>query len=220
MDGTKKTDATNPLSGLMTSSDTSRAKKTENKGQLDKTDFLNILVQQLKAQDPLDPMKNEEFAVNLAQFSQLEQLISINGKVGGGASDISSLAGYLGHDVLMEESSLSVKDGKAGNASITLPGDANAVTLELTGADGSVKSVQLGTLSKGQTTVDLKDLGVSDGSYTFKVKGVGSDGGDVEGSLLTVGTVSGFIPGADPKLIIGEREVSPTTVKQVRVSGL
>jgi flagellar basal-body rod modification protein FlgD len=206
MDGTKKTDATNPLSGLMTSSDTSRAKKTENKGQLDKTDFLNILVQQLKAQDPLDPMKNEEFAVNLAQFSQLEQLISINGKVGGGASDISSLAGYLGHDVLMEESSLSVKDGKAGNASITLPGDANAVTLELTGADGSVKSVQLGTLSKGQTTV--------------KVMGVGSDGGDVEGSLLTVGTVSGFIPGADPKLIIGEREVSPTMVKQVRVSGL
>jgi len=32
-----------------------------------------------------------------------------------------------------------------------------------------------------------------------------------------VGTVSGFIPGPDPKLVVGDREVNPSSVKEVRL---
>ena len=43
-----------------------------------KDEFLKLLVTQLQNQDPLNPMKNEEFVTQLATFTSLEQLISIN----------------------------------------------------------------------------------------------------------------------------------------------
>jgi flagellar basal-body rod modification protein FlgD len=42
-----------------------------------KDEFLMLLTQQLKAQNPLNPYNNQEFATQLAQFSELEQLTDI-----------------------------------------------------------------------------------------------------------------------------------------------
>ena len=40
-------------------------------------DFLTLFTTQLKCQDPLDPVKNEAFVAQLAQFSQLEATTSM-----------------------------------------------------------------------------------------------------------------------------------------------
>ena len=44
---------------------------------VDKDDFLKLLVAQIKNQNPLNPADGVEFLTQLAQFSQLEQLINI-----------------------------------------------------------------------------------------------------------------------------------------------
>ena len=51
--------------------------------------FLKLLVVQLQNQDPTNPQSNTEFIAQLATFSSLEQLTSIN-------KAVSSMAQFLG----------------------------------------------------------------------------------------------------------------------------
>jgi flagellar basal-body rod modification protein FlgD len=50
---------------------------TESASQI-QTDYMNLLVTQLKNQNPLDPMDNNQMAAQLAQFSELQQLENMN----------------------------------------------------------------------------------------------------------------------------------------------
>jgi flagellar hook assembly protein FlgD len=49
---------------------------------VDKDAFLKLLVEQLKNQDPLAPQDGAAFVAQLAQFNSLEQLMSINERLG------------------------------------------------------------------------------------------------------------------------------------------
>lgn len=58
-----------------TSESTSTRKTGDNLG---KNDFLNLLVTQLRYQDPLEPTDDKEFIAQMAQFSSLEQMQNMN----------------------------------------------------------------------------------------------------------------------------------------------
>lgn len=55
----------------------SQAKQTGS-STLGKDDFLKILMTQLQNQDPLNPMKDQDFIAQMATFSSLEQMTNLN----------------------------------------------------------------------------------------------------------------------------------------------
>lgn len=55
--------------------------RTGGAGELGKQDFLQLLVAQLRNQDPLRPMEDREFITQLAQFRTLETMINLEERV-------------------------------------------------------------------------------------------------------------------------------------------
>ena len=71
IDATTAAAATTPTAGNSTSSSPTDQLTNE-------TTFLQLLVSQIKNQDPLNPTDSTQFIGQLVQFSQLEQLLGIN----------------------------------------------------------------------------------------------------------------------------------------------
>lgn len=75
---------------------------------LGKDAFLQLLVQQIKSQDPLSPVDNQAFVAQLAQFSSLEQMTKVNDNLLGLAvlqqanalmSQLTQSSGLIGKEV-------------------------------------------------------------------------------------------------------------------------
>jgi len=52
------------------------------------TDYMKLLITQLQNQNPLEPLDNDEMASQLAQFSQLQQLETMNNSFSGVLSSV------------------------------------------------------------------------------------------------------------------------------------
>ncbi|MDR1440660.1 MAG: flagellar biosynthesis protein FlgD [Clostridiales bacterium] len=82
--------------------DRGKAEATRNTGELGKEEFLNLLVLQLRYQDPLNPMEDKEFIAQMAQFSALEQMQNMNASAN--ATKAFSLIGKYVGATLSDES--------------------------------------------------------------------------------------------------------------------
>jgi len=128
---------------------TTAATTTKSTTFVDKNAFLNLLVAQLKYQDPLDPMKADQFMSQLAQMTQVEQLQNISESLDSMNKAVSSnptqWVSTIGKKINVDSTLLSNGD----QVYFTPSADYDRVVLTLTSkTDGSSTQV---TFNKGDS---------------------------------------------------------------------
>jgi flagellar basal-body rod modification protein FlgD len=91
-----------------------KAKKTTEEAGLNKDEFLQLLVAQLKNQDPMSPVGSQEFMSQMAAFSTLEQVTNtaIAEEEQNQMMAINQSLSLVGHQVSYIKEDESVAEGK------------------------------------------------------------------------------------------------------------
>jgi flagellar basal-body rod modification protein FlgD len=192
----------------------------EEKDAIGQQEFLRLLITQLQNQDPLNPMDSQEFAVQLAQFSQVEQLVTLNKKFdefASGENSISTMAQFLGRQVALKDEALQIAQGKGPNIMVDIPAGAQSVRVDFLDSENTVVGSEQVTegLQAGKQVLALEGIEVPDGEYDVRVVAVSSTGSFQELKARAVGTVEGFVLQPKPALLIGGRQVDMGEVEEV-----
>jgi flagellar basal-body rod modification protein FlgD len=67
--------------------------------QLGKDEFLQILVTQLRNQDPMQPLQDKEFIAQMAQFSSLEQMMNMTKEITALKQSAGMATGLIGKQI-------------------------------------------------------------------------------------------------------------------------
>jgi flagellar basal-body rod modification protein FlgD len=91
------------VNGVTASSTTSSATASST---LTGSDFLQLLVTQMSNQDPMNPMSNEDFSAQMAQFSSLQELQTANTHLGDQLTGLSLglASGLIGKKITATDS--------------------------------------------------------------------------------------------------------------------
>lgn len=120
------TDISLASTGVLTKNEYDESQLTKSsEDELDRNAFLQLLTTQLQNQNPLDPMKNEAFVAQLAQFSQLEGITNMS-------TSLSDVADVIRSDRIMAGANLVGKTVFGETGRIMTDGEtASAIELNL-----------------------------------------------------------------------------------------
>jgi len=171
--------------------------------KVDFNTFLQLLVTQLKNQDPLNPLDGTQFTGQIAQFSQLEQQINSNGYLQDilkerdyGQQQLA--ASYIGKGVMVPGNTIAKTDAGAEFGYSLDKAAANVTITIYDNATGQAVRTVTGDTEAGDhiVTWDGNDDGgdpVDNGAFTVKVKATDKDGKVVASTVDTYGTVASVV---------------------------
>ncbi|MBK1716738.1 flagellar hook assembly protein FlgD [Thiocystis violacea] len=146
------------LSGYGTTSATTGTgskSSSANSEDLGQEDFLNLMITQLTNQDPTNPVDNEAFVAQMAQFSTLTGIQELTTSFEGLSKTLLQgqtleAAALVGKDVLIPSSTAELSEGQGVSGAVDLSATAGQVKVDIYGAGGElVRTLDLGTLSAG-----------------------------------------------------------------------
>ncbi len=167
-----------PISDFQTFAPVPQQAERDNLGQ---SDFLTLMITQFKNQDPFEPMDNGEFLGQLAQFSTVNGIESLNDSftgLSGSMQDNQALqaAGLVGHSVLAVTDIGHLRDSGPLKGAIELESSASNVQIDITDESGAlVQRLNLGQQPPGMVNfswdgVDAKGDRAATGHYQVSAR--------------------------------------------------
>ncbi len=207
--------------------------------ELGQSAFLELMVTQLKNQDPLSPQENSEFVAQLAQFSSVESLDKLNNNfdsfttsfVANQALQASSL---VGRSVTVPSDITRLDAGGVISASVEVPASTGEVSVNIYAENGTlIDQISLGAQPAGELVMrwdgmnmeangelidwqSSQENGVPAGNYRFEVSAE-LDGSPTELDTSLSANVNSVTVGANGTLVLnlaGIGAVSLADVKQ------
>lgn len=202
---------------------------------LGKDDFLNLLVTQLRNQNPLEPMQDQEFIAQLAQFSQLEQLENMNSSLAT-STQVNYLMSQtiantmattlIGKTVIAEGADFFLTTNEDIDISFNLATEAASVEIKIFNDSGTlVRTIQLDDLPKGNNTCawdGRNDEGslLGSGDYSYEVTAMTLSGESLIADKRVIGVINSvkYIDG-QAYLIVGGYKVALSTIIEIEQAG-
>jgi len=171
--------------------------------EMGQQEFLQLLVAQMRNQDPINPLDSKEFAAQLAQFNSVEQLINVNSGLSTlqGSQDMMSAsltnsmaASMTGKHVKALSSEIYLAPGGQSNIQYKLQNSASDVEIVIRNESGSeVRREKLSGVAGGdnQWSWDGRnDAGdrMADGNYHVEIQ-ASNEGSKVNALTYVEGTV-------------------------------
>lgn len=183
-------------------------KITGSQQTLGKDDFLQLMITKLQYQDPLEPMQDEDFVSQLAQFSSLEQMNNIAEAIETSNQwsylQMQSMnnvmaSGFIGKEVTADYSGVYYDGETDPNISYKLDQFARDLEFTITDEEGNtVARLSYEDVAAGDHTFewDGKDLignTVEKGYYSVSVTATNAAGNEFTPSLKLVGVVEKIV---------------------------
>jgi len=171
---------------------------------LGKDDFLQLLITKMEYQDPLNPMSDEDFIAQLAQFSSLEQMANISDGIAESnqwdflqMQSINNVmaAGLIGKDVKASYDSVYYDGTNTPSISFSTTSFASDLTIKIKDHEGfTVATLSDSDVPPGDQNYEWdgrNDFGnlVESGHYTLEVTGIDSSGNEFKPTLSLIGKV-------------------------------
>lgn len=197
--------ATNALDTLGLAASTMTQPTESANGDLGRADFLELMLAQIKNQDPLKPMQGEEFVAQLAQFSTVQGIENLNSSFSSVASALQSnqflqASALVGQNVSVP-SDVGYMDAATGlSGQVDLPAFVPDLTVKLYDQAGQlVRTIPMGAQEQGLVDFTWEGLddegeGLAPGIYGIVAEGTLDDQAS-RFSTYAEFAVDGVIPG-------------------------
>lgn len=219
---------TQMLSGLGLRSTQDQQVQTKDKNKLGQEDFMELMVAQLRNQDPFAPMENGDFLAQIAQFSQVSGLQDLQKSFDELSTSLVSnqalqAASLVGRDVLAPTGLGVFSQGGSIRGDVELPSASARVEVKIyDGAGQVVRTLELGSQASGSAMFQWDGLR-DDGTYaqpgTYLVSATAEFNGRNEAvEANVVNRVNGVTLGNNGGLLLDLAGVGPldfTEVKQI-----
>lgn len=156
--------ASSPIFGGLDSSYQLPTKSTKGSNELGQEQFLTLMIQQFRNQDPLKPQDPSEFLTQLAQVSSVAGISEMNQSMktladATYAAQALQAATVVGHDVLAPANTASIASGQGLRGEVALPvATATASVSILDSAGTLVRQIPLGNQAAGQASFSWDGL--------------------------------------------------------------